>query len=172
MPAEIQISLFELLDKIAVIAEVNEKETDPDKHFLGLNRIQKYLDDFSENFFIQLFEAFGLIIDFISEETLSEVEKYFSKYKDKVPSHVLGIFKEVYEIVEDMDDDVYFDSPQAVQTIDYAYFIFLPKLFDTIRADENILNAKISNYPKVKVRMDGILAKIQKIHKQLFLSEY
>lgn len=169
LSAEIKIALFDQLDKIAAIAEVSEKEDDPDKHFTYLHEIQDRLDTFAENFFIQLFEAFDLNIDYISEETMSDVENYFSEYNGEVPSNVLEIFKELFEVVEDMDDDVYFDSPQADQTIDYAYFTFLPKLFVTLKKDESILQKKVSNYGAVKIRMESTLVKIGAIKQQLAL---
>ena len=162
MSAEIQLSLFDLLFNIAKISKKNREN--PDERFLRLHKIQKYLDQFAENFFIQLFEAFDLYIEYISEDTVSEVEKYFSKYAGKVPADVLGIFRETFEIVEDIDDDLYLEDPEIEELIHEAYFVFLPKLFRTILNDEGILAEQITNFVQVKVRMAGAIEKIEGSH--------
>lgn len=169
MPAEIQTSLFDSLDKVAALAVANKTVKDPDQRIINLDEIQKYLNQFAENFFIQLFDAFDCSIDYMEENTVSEVNNYFSEYDGKKPENILKIFEEAYEVIEDMEDNVYFESEEAEQSIKSAYFNFLPKLFNTFKNDEEILKDQITNYSAVKIRMEGILVKIGNIKQQLAL---
>lgn len=169
MPAEIKIPLFDSLDKVAALATANKTVKDPDQRIINLNGIQKYLNQFAENFFIQLFYALDCFIDYMDDTTVSEVNSYFSNYVGKKPENILSIFAEAYEVVEEMEDDVYFESEEAEQSIKSAYFNFLPKLFGTFKADEEVLKDQITNYSAVKVRMEGILVKIGNVKQQLAL---
>lgn len=104
------MSLFDLLDEVAKVAAANKNQEDPDQRILNIHKIQDNLDYFVENFFVQFFEAFNLNLEYISEESLSEVENHFSESKNGQPKNVIEVFKQVTEVIEDMEDAVYFDS--------------------------------------------------------------
>jgi hypothetical protein len=78
---------------------------------------------------------------------------------------VIEVFKHVTEVIEDMEDAVYFDPPEE-DKVYYAYLTFLPTLFDSFNKDEDLVKLNVSNYGPIRVRMEGILVKIGAIKQQ------
>jgi hypothetical protein len=169
MADEIEISLFGNLDEVGEIIGADEEVKD-EELVLKLHKIETKLESFLENFYLQFFNnAFKLDIDGMNEETFSGVERHFSEHKDDSPRNTIGTFKDLIEVLKDIEKAVYSDPPDE-DDIKNAYLVALPKLFDSFKKDEDVLKGRIANYGAIKVRMEGILVRIGKINEQKNLS--
>lgn len=167
LAGEIQIGLFDLLDQVAILAAANKTVTNENQRRRILNKNQKILNQFAENFFIQLFGAFDCYIDYIDQSAIDEVHDFF--LDDDSPQNVLDFFEKEYHTIEDMEEDAYFETEDEEPSINTVYYEFLPKLFQAFRDNEVILMKNISNYGAIKLRMEATLVKIGNNKKQATL---
>jgi len=171
LSATIEISLFALLDEVSELLENIDKLEEPEQRTLNFHKIQDNIESFVDNFFLQLFKnGFGLDLDGINVETLSKIEEHFSGHSEKeTPINIIDSFGDVADMLEDIEDAVYMDPPIEGDLYD-AYLNFLPVLFDDFKKDEAALQPRINNYGAIKVRMEGILVKMNKLKGQTQLA--
>ena len=170
MANEIEISLFDTLDEVSKLLEINENEEENEELVLRMHNIETNLETFIENFFLQFFNyGFELEIEGITEEDLSQIENHFSDSKKDSPKNMIASFKEAMEILEDIEIAIYLDPPRNEDLYE-AYMIFLPKLFESFKKDEPVLIERIKNCGKIRIRMEGILTKIGVLKEQRTLS--
>jgi len=169
MTNEIEISLFDTLDKVSDLLADRKIEEDEEKLVLKMHEVETNLETFIGNFFLQLFNyGFGLEIEGVTEEDCSYVKSHLSDSKDS-PENIIASFEEAIEIMEAIETAVYLDPPRDGDLYD-AYMSFLPKLFESFKKDESVLRQRIDNYGRVRVRMEGILVRIGELKEQRTLS--
>jgi len=170
MANEIEISLFDTLDEVAKLLEVNENEEEDEEFVLRMHKIETNLETFIENFFLQFFNyGFELEIGGITEEDLSQIEDHFPDSKKDSPKNMIASFKEAMDILVDIETAIYLDPPRDDDLCD-AYMIFLPELFENFRKDEPVLRERIENYGTIRIRMESTLKKIGVLKEQRTLS--
>lgn len=168
MDNEIEVKLFELLEKASDLLDSVKNVDDDEEEELTMifHDVENNLEMFIENFFFQLFNnGFELEIEGFTDEDFSTIKDHFSHSKNSIPKNIIDCFEIATDTLLDIETAVYLDPPRDGDLYE-AYLDFLPKLFKSFKKDETVLRKHIGNYAKIAVRMEGILARIDKFKKQ------
>jgi hypothetical protein len=151
LPRTVEPRLFSLFRDLApTLKELLTDDTfeDPSDFQKSVSRVYNGIDEFVTNFFVQVFNAFGISIDGVNEPTISVIEEHFERNDVETPDDLIDAYREYVSIQEDVEQEVY-SGPLAF--VVESYCDFLPGMFQAFRKE---CRTSVTNYLAVLDEMD------------------